>query len=140
MFDIFNKKKKEEDRAALEAVKALLTGLTERLETLEEEKKEVADKNTELQRKVDEYENRGKSDDPWIEITSEGFDKNKGIAIGLDWNDAFIAYLKDNGVTGQDDEDIVRKYIAFLYTDLIDKFEAKVENNASAKGKIADYE
>lgn len=135
MFGFWNKKQK-----ALEEVQTTLKQFTERLDNLEQQKKQLADENIELKQKIDQYENRSNSDEPWIAVTSERFDKNKGIAIGLDWNDAFIDYLHDNGVTGETDEEVVGKYLTFLYSNLAERMEQQVEQKASEKGKIADYE
>ncbi len=121
--------------------------LANRLIRMEEANAILRHDNAQLRTKVEgfekkEIEEQAKYDatDPWIKITSEGFDEVKGIAIGLDWNEAFIQYLKDNGLKGANDEDIVRKYVAFLYEDLLEKLEENVVEHASQKGKIADFE
>lgn len=80
------------------------------------------------------------STDPWVEITSEDFDERKGLCLGLDWNDAFISYLKESGITGSDDEEIVRKYLAYLYFDISERMEAKNIENSDKKVKLSDYQ
>lgn len=139
MFDWLKKK----PDPILEAI----TALNARVDSLSTEKKQAEEENQRLKVEVDRLQSVDKdrvakrnAKEPWIEITSESFDANKGIAIGLDWNDAMIQYLKDNGINGSTDEDIVRKYIGFLYEDLVGKLEQKVEQQSSARGKIADYE
>jgi len=121
---------------------------------LEREKETLERKNKELLQSIEELratvtllaeetnkrKARYEAKEPWIEIASDGFDEVKGIALGLDWNDAMIQYLKDNGITGSSDEDVMRKYIAFLYEDLVGKLEAAVTEQSSSKGKIADFE
>jgi uncharacterized protein YbaA (DUF1428 family) len=77
--------------------------------------------------------------EPWVEIKSADYSEIKGIHIELDWNEAFIQYLKDSGLKAKDDEAIVQKWLAYLYQDLIDKLEQKVVDN-SDKPRINDFE
>lgn len=60
---------------------------------------------------------------PWVEIKSESYDQVKGIQIALDWNEAFIMYLKENGVEGKTEDGIVQKWLAMLYQDIIGTME-----------------
>ena len=108
--------------------------------TLEEEMKVLRETHNSLVEEHQKRKDRYNASDPWIEIASESYDPVKGIALGLDWNDAMIQYLKDNGITGATDEDTIRKYIGFLYEDLVAKLEAAVTEQSSSKGKIADFE
>lgn len=89
--------------------------------------------------KAAEDEARRNGTEPWVEIKSERIDPIKGIQIELDWNDAFIQYLKDSGLTARDDETIVQKWIAFLYQDLLEKLEQQVIDN-SDKPRAGDFE
>ena len=67
----------------------------------------------------------GRLDDkPWVEITGEAIDPEKGIRLSLDWNDEFIEYLKQNGITGADEEQVVQKYITMLYRELMEQMES----------------
>lgn len=68
------------------------------------------------------------STEPWVVIKSAKADPVKGIAIELDWNDAFIQYLKDNGLQASSEEILVQKWLAFLYDDLITKLEDNAIN------------
>jgi len=77
--------------------------------------------------------------EPWIEIKSADYSEIKGINIELDWNEAFIQYLKDNGMKGRDEEAIVQKWLAYLYQDLIERLEQKVVDN-SDKPRVNDFE
>lgn len=77
--------------------------------------------------------------EPWIEIKSADFDPVRGIHIELDWNVAFVQYLKDSGIKARDDETIVQKWLAFLYEDLIGRLEQKVIDN-SDKPRVNDFE
>lgn len=78
-----------------------------------------------LSQQVDKRKENLESREPWIEIISDKFDPNQGIQIALDWNEAFIEYLKEAGFQGTNDEEVVRLYLAFLYRDIIEKFEAR---------------
>jgi hypothetical protein len=60
---------------------------------------------------------------PWVTITGEAIDPEKGIRLSLDWNDEFIKFLKSNGITGSDEEQIVQKYITMLYRELMEQME-----------------
>jgi hypothetical protein len=64
-------------------------------------------------------DSRENSSVPWVEITGEEIDPNKGIKIELDWNSAFIKYLRDNGFDGADDETVVGKWMVTLYGQMI---------------------
>jgi len=57
------------------------------------------------------------SPDPWVEI--EGWAETKdGVKIELEWNDAFVAYLREQGITGSDEDQVVQKWIILLMKDL----------------------
>ena len=86
---------------------------------------------------ADELRRNGK--EPWVEIKSADYSEVKGIHIELDWNEAFIQYLKDNGIKGKDEESIVQKWLAFLYQDLIEKLEQKVIDK-SDKPRVSDFQ
>lgn len=109
--------------------------------------KEAAQRELEeTKQTVNMYRARDEADDakrngtePWIEIKSADFDPVKGIHIELDWNVAFVQYLKDNGFKARDDETIVQKWLAFLYEDLIGRLEQKVIDN-SDKPRVNDFE
>jgi hypothetical protein len=58
------------------------------------------------------------STEPEVAIVSSGLDPARGIKLELDWNDAFIQYLKGSGFDGVDDETIVQKWLATIYKDL----------------------
>ncbi len=81
-----------------------------------------------------DHDRRKNSDEPWVEIKSDSIDPDKGIQIGLDWNDNFIEYLKSNGLTGKSDEVIVQKWIALLYHDLINNLDQKIIDDSDIIG------
>lgn len=62
----------------------------------------------------EDKETRRKSDEPWVEIVSESIHPTHGIQLRLDWNDAFIKYLKLNGYTQGSDEEIVDQWLRSL--------------------------
>lgn len=76
--------------------------------------------------------------EPWVEIKSDSVDPVKGIQIELDWNEAFVQYLKDNGIAAKSDEGIVQKWVAMLYQDLMQKMEQRVIDD-SDKPRVNDF-
>jgi hypothetical protein len=54
------------------------------------------------------------SKEPYIEIISEEFIEDKGLAIKMDWNLAMINYLKSNNFSGNSEEDIIYSYMRAL--------------------------
>lgn len=58
------------------------------------------------------------SSEPFILLRSIELDKEKGIAVNIDFNDAFISYLKKAGITGDNDDDIVKRWLAHLSQDI----------------------
>ena len=58
---------------------------------------------------------------PRVEIIGEVTDPHKGVGIELDWNDAFVKYLRDNGYTGASDEAVVQYYITHLMQNISER-------------------
>lgn len=58
------------------------------------------------------------SSEPYILLRSIEFDKEKGIAVNIDFNPAFISYLKKAGITGENDDDIIKRWLAYLGQDI----------------------
>jgi len=102
-----NKVKKEAEEAAIAKIKA------------EQEAKEEAEKKLR------------ESSDPWVDIKAIVHDPEKGVQIELDWNEAFIEYLKANNYTGVDEEAIIQKYLAVLTQNIVEDMDEK---------KASDYE
>ena len=100
-----------------------------RKEILEEVRKErEEEKVVELKRL--EEEKAEKEKEPWVDIKGIMEDPKNGIRVDLDWNDAFVDYLRENGITGADDEVVVQKWITMLYRDLIEQQQGeRGENN-----------
>jgi len=73
-----------------------------------------------------------KSSEPWVDVI--GFtETNSGVRVELDWNDAFVIYLKENGVTGADDEQIIQKWVALLLRDIADRMEERMSDSADSR-------
>lgn len=110
----------------IKEVKKLVTA--EIISELKEDKV-LKEKELELTREMEDIEyqtyvaTRMESDDPWVDIVGDIRDTEKGQRIQLNWNDAFVQYLRSGGVTGADDEQVVQKYITLLLRDMIDKNE-----------------
>jgi len=66
------------------------------------------------------------SDEPWVEVLGDRVNSDGMIHIQLDWNDAFIRTLKANGFKGQEDEDIVRKWLAAISQVVSDDIEEQL--------------
>ena len=95
----------------------------------EAEKKAEEDRlrKEQLMKDRESYVERMKaSDDPWMDI--EAWDQDKtGAKIELDWNDAFIKHLRDNGITGTDDDQVVQKWLILLMEDMTGKMADETE-------------
>lgn len=70
------------------------------------------------------------SKEPWVELQSWA-DTPQGVKVELEWNDAFVAYLKSQGIAGTDDEQTVQKWVALLLMQLNDRME-NPEDGSSA--------
>lgn len=55
-----------------------------------------------------------KSTEPWVSIRSDKVDHEKGLQLELDWNEAFIKYLRANGVKGTKEEDVVAYWLTMI--------------------------
>lgn len=95
------------------------------------EDKVLKNKEIELRRELEdiEYANyvalKMESDDPWVDFVGDVRDTEKGQRLELNWNPAFVVFLKSIGITGVDEEQIVQKYISLLLRDMVDKNEER---------------
>ena len=64
--------------------------------------------------RLEEAERMKASEEPWVEIKGIVQDPEKGIKIDLDWNDAFVKHLRNNGYVGADDNAVIQRYVAVL--------------------------
>lgn len=133
----------DEMRALVEAMKAEAEATAkEDADKKAELARELAEANARAQELVDKElaeEAKRNGTEPWVEIRSADYSEVKGVQIELDWNEAFIQYLKDSGMTGNDDETLVQKWLALLNHDLIGRLE-QVSINKSDRKTINDFE
>lgn len=133
----------DEMRALVEAMKAEAEATAkEDADKKAELARELAEANARAQELVDKElaeEAKRNGTEPWVEIRSADYSEVKGVQIELDWNEAFIQYLKDSGMTGNDDETLVQKWLALLNHDLIGRLE-QVSINKSDRKIINDFE
>lgn len=125
--------------AALAAMQTELESLRE-TKAATEQQLEEANSQLDFRRQQDEAdEERRNGSEPWVEIKSAEFNEVKGIQIELDWNDAFVAYLRENGITAREDDSVVQKWLLMLYKDLIERLEHQVVEK-SDQHYINDFE
>ncbi len=72
------------------------------------------------------------SPDPWMDIIGWVKD-SQGVRTELQWNDAFVDYLRANGVTGVDDDDTVQKWIIILMHDMADRMDDEHKNASNSE-------
>lgn len=139
-FELPNTKKKKrltiEQR--LDQLEHQLTAEKNDKQKVEDELKEANSELVVLRELQQKYDDKRSSPEPWVEVIGESIDPIKGIEIKLDWNDAFIQYLKENGITAKDEDVAVQKWLVFLYEDLMEKFEQKIVDNNDQK-TVSDY-
>jgi len=109
--------------------------MEEMKEELKRELKSEAEKEADAERlrkeqikkERQEYVQKMKeSDESWMDI--EAWDEDgTGAKIELDWNDAFIKHLRDNGIVGTDDDQVVQKWLILLMQDMTGKMEDEKE-------------
>lgn len=59
-------------------------------------------------------EAKRRSSDPWVDVTSETIHEDGRIEIQMDWNDAFIKYLRQHGFKGANEEVLVQQWLASI--------------------------
>lgn len=64
------------------------------------------------------------SPDPWVEIIG-WVRTDQGVKVELEWNNAFVDYLRANGIKGSDDEQTVQKWVTLLLRDMADDMEER---------------
>ncbi|PPD55737.1 MAG: hypothetical protein CTY12_00325 [Methylotenera sp.] len=141
MFGLF--KKKQVGPTVEERLNTLETKLQEETEAkiqLEQELESASSELTVLREQVKEHEDKKNSTEPWVEVVGESIDPVRGIQIKLDWNDAFIQYLKENGITGKDEDTAIQKWLALLYHDLVDNLEQRIiDNSDKYENRASEY-
>lgn len=96
----------------------------------EAEERVARELEAEKRAKAEAREQMKNSDKPWVEVISMVEDPTQGAKIELDWNDAFIVYLKNNGFTGITDDQIIQKYIAVLLRNIVLETEMMEEDES----------
>lgn len=82
----------------------------------------------EEQKAHQEYVERMKnSDEPWVEVVGMSH-TSEGVKVELEWNDAFVDYLRKNGVSGTDDEQVVQRWVTLLLRDMADQMDQSQES------------
>lgn len=117
MFNIFKFKSKEQlKKEILEDIRVEEEARRLALAEAEEKAREEERLRLEAEEKarLEEAERMKASEEPWVEIKGIVEDPEKGIKIELDWNDAFVKHLRQNGYTGVDDDSVIQRYVAVL--------------------------
>lgn len=100
-----------------------------RQQIVSEEEKLKNDERVRKEKQLKEHaahiEKMKNSPDPWVEVMG-WVDTGQGIRAELEWNDAFVEYLKQNGITGADEDQIVQQYVALLMRDVADDLDQQV--------------
>lgn len=122
--DLFNKKKIQKLEQAVES-------LTEELETMhnnvsnmdgnyqeyfsdfKERLDDVEENMDDYKRYREEKEMLKNGDEPWVDFESKVVDDDGRVEVKMDWNSAFIDYLKKTGFKGSAEE-MVSTYFASL--------------------------
>jgi len=100
------------------------------------EKKVFKEKELEVERELEDIEYRKyvermyESDDPWIDFVGNIRDTEKGQRLQMEWNSAFITYLRESGITGITEEDVVQKYVTLLLQNMVDREEERYEKDS----------
>ena len=68
------------------------------------------------------------SDEPWVNVVNTEFDTGnpKQGFMELEWNKAFINFLREHGYTGNTDEDLVDKW----FTDLCKNIGGQIDEES----------
>ena len=59
------------------------------------------------------------SPEPFANVLAMGFDKTRGIHVKIDFNPAFIRYLKTFGIVASNDEETIRVWLAHMADDIM---------------------
>lgn len=63
------------------------------------------------------------SPEPWVDVLL-WTETPTGVKYQLDWNDAFIKHLENNGIKGVDEDQTVQKWVALLLRSSADNMES----------------
>ena len=76
------------------------------------------------------------SDKPWVSIIGDNIGE-EGLQLSLDWNNAFIDYLKASGIEGVDETQIVQKWLAMIAQQQADRLS---EEHLELENKTSEFE
>lgn len=108
VYEALVKKIYDED-GLIKIVDAVLTRLTSS-EDGKEKVTEILDKTNDII-----VEHKKKSSEPWVNIVGDVWDDNENkFKVALDWNDAFIAMLRKQGITAENESDVVEMWLKGL--------------------------
>lgn len=62
-------------------------------------------------------------EEPKLDVKHLGITNDGLIKTELDWNQAFIRHLRDNGITGETDEQAIQLYLSLLTKNVVDEDE-----------------
>lgn len=74
------------------------------------------------------------SSEPWVDILM-WVETPTGVKYQLDWNDAFIKTLREQGVAGIDDDTVVQRWVALLLRQATDNMEQRFNENLQEKNE-----
>lgn len=113
------------DRIAIEQLSQRCDSLQTKIADQSEQQVELEQVNEQQETELKMFREQAEADrqrregsDPWVEVTSADYSAAKGIQVNLDWNEAFVKYLRDNGFDGDNDEVVVQKWLLLLYRDM----------------------
>jgi len=93
----------------------------DRTRKIEEAKFRRETEDTEQKRYIEKMK---QSPDPWVDIIG-WVRTDEGVKVELEWNEAFVDYLRGNGIKGADDEQVVQKWVTLLLRDMADEMEER---------------
>jgi hypothetical protein len=123
------------DNISPDVIAALKAQILEELKDEDTKRREALLAKREQEKKAREsyVERMKESTDPWVDI--QGFVQTEsGVKVELEWNDAFVDYLRQSGISGADDDAVVQKWITLLLRDMADR----MEGTTSEKG-LGEY-
>lgn len=57
-------------------------------------------------------------EEPRLEVIHAGLEQDGRVKMTLDWNRAFINHLRENGITGESEDEAVQKYLSMLTSEV----------------------
>lgn len=97
-------------------------------EEMQSDREKKKQQREEEKKAHEEYvEKMKESDQPWVEVIGISED-DKGVKVELEWNDAFVDYLRENGISGTDEEQVIQRWVTLLLRDMADQMEEKQDS------------